>query len=416
MGKNLKGKNIGRGICQRKDGIYQAKIYLKMTPKPIYIYDSNLNSLRVKKKRFEQQKLNNFFTTQSLLTVNDWFDHWMETVCAVKLKNTTIQNYYNNYNRIKGSIQNIKLIELTQSHIQMAINEISKKYKPSTVKSSLNALSACLEYAEKNMIIVNNPCKCIVISNYTDRSFVPIEQEDEMKYITKDMLDLFFEAAKNCRSRYYFYILLHTGLRAGELCALQWKDVDFDKKELHVYKTINKTRCYFDIHGEKLEKSIASVQITMPKRNASNRIVPLTDGVIEAFLKLKEIQENDKNGNIKWGSENEFRKTYPDLVLTTKDGNYFLPNYVEQECKRIVKKINTKGKALAKEKNRAYEPIRICPHMFRHTFITNCYQQKIDTRILTDIVGHTNSKMTNHYTHPECEFMHREFKKYEDLL
>ncbi|MFQ6825652.1 tyrosine-type recombinase/integrase [Faecalimonas umbilicata] len=54
--------------------------------------------------------------------------------------------------------------------------------------------------------------------------------------------------------------------------------------------------------------------------------------------------------------------------------------------------------------------------MFRHTFITNCYQQKIDTRILTDIVGHTNSKMTNHYTHPECEFMHREFKKYEDLL
>lgn len=79
-------------------------------------------------------------------------------------------------------------------------------------------------------------------------------------------------------------------------------------------------------------------------------IVPLTDGVIEAFLNLKEIQENDKNGNIKWGSENEFRKTYPDLVLTTKDGNYFLPNYVEQECKRIVKKINTKGKALAKEK------------------------------------------------------------------
>ena len=171
----------------------------------------------------------------------------------------------------------------------MAINEISKKYKPSTVKSSLNALSTCLEYAEKNMIIANNPCKCIVISNYTDRSFVPIEQEDEMKYITKDMLDLFFEAAQNCRSRYYFYILLHTGLRAGELCALQWKDVDFDKKELHVYKTINKTRCYFDIHGEKLEKSIASVQITMPKRNASNRIVPLTDGVIEAFLKLKEI-------------------------------------------------------------------------------------------------------------------------------
>lgn len=49
MGKNLKGKSIGRGICQRKDGLYQAKVYMKGNPKPTYIYDSNLNSLRLKK-------------------------------------------------------------------------------------------------------------------------------------------------------------------------------------------------------------------------------------------------------------------------------------------------------------------------------------------------------------------------------
>lgn len=144
MGKNLKGKSIGRGICQRKDGLYQAKIYLKMTPKPIYIYDSNLNSLRAKKKHLEQVKLKDSLSAQSLFTLDEWFNYWMETVCAVKLKNTTIRNYHNNYNRIKGSIEKLKLIDLTQSHIQMATNEISKKYKPSTVKSSLNALSACL--------------------------------------------------------------------------------------------------------------------------------------------------------------------------------------------------------------------------------------------------------------------------------
>ena len=40
----------------------------------------------------------------------------------------------------------------------------------------------------------------------------------------------------------------------------------------------------------------------------------------------------------------------------------------------------------------------------------------MDTRVLIDIVGHSNPQMTNHYTHPETEFMHREFKKYEDLL
>ena len=416
MGKNLKGKSIGRGICQRKDGLYQAKIYLKMTPKPIYIYDSNLNSLRAKKKHLEQVKLKDSLSAQSLFTLDEWFNYWMETVCAVKLKNTTIQNYYNNYNRIKGSIEKLKLIDLTQSHIQMATNEISKKYKPSTVKSSLNALSACLEYAEMNLIISNNPCKRVVIRSCKDRNFTPKKQEEEMKYISKDMLDLFFEAAKKSRSRFYFYILLHTGLRVGELCALQWKDVDFDKKELHVYKTINKTRCYFDEQGERLTESMSSVQITTPKRNASNRIVPLTDGVIEAFLKLKELQENDKIKNKEWGSKNEFIAKYPGLVLTTKKGNCFLPNYVEQECKRLIDKINSKRERSAKEEHIVYEPLKIHPHMFRHTFITNCYQQKMDTRVLIDIVGHSNPQMTNHYTHPETEFMHREFKKYEDLL
>ena len=59
MGKNLKGKSIGRGICQRKDGLYQAKVYMKGSPKPTYLYDSNLNNLRAKKKAFgihENQK------------------------------------------------------------------------------------------------------------------------------------------------------------------------------------------------------------------------------------------------------------------------------------------------------------------------------------------------------------------------
>ena len=197
MGKNLKGKNIGRGICQRKDGLYQAKIYLKLSPKPVYLYDSNLNSLRAKKKHFGQMKSKNYLVDQSLTTLNNFFEHWMETVCAVKLKNTTIRNYYDNYNRIKSNLQNVRLVDLTPSQIQVAINDISKKYKPSTVKSSLSV--------------------------FINRSFSQELQEDEMKYITGDMLNLFFEAAKKSRSRFYFCILLQyrsqhlKGLQAIEL-------------------------------------------------------------------------------------------------------------------------------------------------------------------------------------------------------
>ena len=70
----------------------------------------------------------------------------------------------------------------------------------------------------------------------------------------------------------------------------------------------------------------------------------------------------------------------------------------------------------AGSEGKIYTPIKIHPHMFRHTFVTNCYQQKLDSRILLDIVGHRRLEMTAHYTHPEKNFMHHEFEKYKDSI
>lgn len=329
MGNNLKGRSIGRGICQRKDGIYQAKVYLKGSPKPIYLYDSNLNKLRIEKKHIESIKSQQFSSQQSLLILDDWFEQWMETVCAVKLKNTTICNYYNNYNRIKKKIGHIKLLDLNQLSIQTAINELSQYYKKDTVKSTLNVLTACLDYAVNNFVIARNPCKGILVTEYI-RDFSPVERKEDMKYINKEVLDLFFDVAKNSRSSNYFYILLHTGLRAGESCALQWKDINFENSEIHIYKTINRTECFFDENGKKLDNPTTSIQITTPKKSASNRIVPMTIGVSEAFRTIKENQDKDKKENQNWGSSNGLLEKYPDLILTTKEGNCFLPNYLQK--------------------------------------------------------------------------------------
>lgn len=415
MGKNLKGKSIGRGICQRKDGLYQAKVYMKGNPKPTYLYDSNLNNLRLKKKHLEFMKTQNLSTTQSLILLDDWFERWMGTVCAVKLKNTTIRNYYDNYNRIKGSLGHIKLLDLNQISIQSAVNDLSKSYKKSTVKSTLNVLCACLEYAVNNFVITRNPCKGVVVNDYL-KDFVPKKKEEDLKFIKKEHLELFFEVAKNSRSVTYFYILLHTGLRAGELCALQWKDIDFAKRELHIYKTINRTECYFDEYGKRIENPITSIQITTPKKEASNRVVPMTEGVANTFQTVKNQQKQDKKENKGWGTSNEFLEKYPDLVMTTKKGNCFLPNYMEKECRRLVSILNKRQQKIAESKGISYMPVKIHPHMFRHTFVTNCYQQKLDSRILLDIIGHRNLKMTALYTHPEKEFMHSEFEKYKSVI
>ena len=70
MGKNLKGKNIGRGICQRKDGLYQAKVYLKGNPRPIYLYDANLNRLKQRKKKYDFIKSQDVEIDKAVMTLN----------------------------------------------------------------------------------------------------------------------------------------------------------------------------------------------------------------------------------------------------------------------------------------------------------------------------------------------------------
>lgn len=251
MGKNLKGKNIGRGICQRKDGLYQAKVYLKGNPKPLYLYDSNLNRLKMDKKKYDLLKSQHVEIEKSLSTLNEWFDFWMETVCAKRLKDCTIRNHYNNYKRIKTSFGGIQLINLNQMNIQTAINELTPRYKKSTIKSTLNVISMSLDYAVANHIILYNPCRGVVM-NTAHADFSPVDKNSrDEKYIEQDTLNLFFSVAKNTRAVNYFYILLHTGMREGELCALQWKDIDFEKRELRIYKTINRIERYFDSDRKK---------------------------------------------------------------------------------------------------------------------------------------------------------------------
>ena len=200
MGKNLKGKSIGKGICQRKDGLYQAKIYLKGSPKPLYLYDSSLNNLRSKKKHLETLKNQNC-SSSSTMSLNEWFNYWMENVCVTNLKNTTLRNYYNNFNRISG-IGHIKLLYLDQLIIQNALNGLSEKYKNNTIESSLRVLSSCLAAAVSKSIIPSNPCKGVILNKRKD--FTPKEKEEESVYINKESLVLFFDAAKNSRSASYF--------------------------------------------------------------------------------------------------------------------------------------------------------------------------------------------------------------------
>lgn len=154
-------------------------------------------------------------------------------------------------------------------------------------------------------------------------------------------------------------LCIHTGLRIGELCALQWKDFDLMNKTLKVDKTMIRT--YTKLDGSKL-------RITQPKSRSSNRIIPLNSSIMYYANLLKNDDESYiLTGNKKWIEPNKYRLFY----------------------NRILKDLTLDHRKF---------------HSLRHTFATRCIEYGCDYKSLSKILGHSNVSITmNLYVHPQME-------------
>ena len=113
-------------------------------------------------------------------------------------------------------------------------------------------------------------------------SFALSIKEDVPQYTSAQASKLLSYAKEHDSHIFLFLLLaLNTGMRKGELCALTWDDIDFDKKLLNINKSRSGTR------------SEVTKIITTPKTLSSNRKIPLSDFVIEALKEEREKQKND---------------------------------------------------------------------------------------------------------------------------
>ena len=180
------------------------------------------------------------------------------------------------------------------------------------------------------------------------RDYAPASNnvEKDLQCISVTQSETFFKACKDTRYYELFYLLIHTGMRIGEACALTWTDIDFDNKLIHINKTLNQVSIYYDNNGNPLPEHKFVIQITTPKQTKSCRNVPLSEQVSEALLMWKAKQTADKKQCKYWGDENSLLTMYPDLVFTTCNGKAYTPNDASKECRRIMDKINANEKNL----------------------------------------------------------------------
>ena len=399
MGKNLKGKELGKGIGQRKDGRYEARAIIN--GEKIILYDLNLNEL---KRRFESEK--DRLRKKDLLSCNnvtlgDWFEVWFPKYKVPTLKSTGIATYKRKYINTYGKLlHDVNITEIKQLTIQSATEElISGGTSPKYTREGLAVLKSMLDAAVGNGMMDRNPTLGVIVPTFN-------EVKEDRRVLTKSEQDTFLCKIESDFYKEAYMFMLSTGVRIGELGALQWSDIDFKNQMIHIRHSLS---CQYE-NGQKL------MQIVTPKTKNSIRKIPFfgeTEGVL---LAQKEKQNNlRKQLGDSWrtpaGMENI------DFVFTTSMGSPITRYVMKERLDSISKDINNDllySALLEKRMPVAFDNIH--PHSLRHTFATRCLEKGMSIEVLQRIMGHANINMTMGYVHILDDLLKNEAAKMGNFL
>lgn len=368
MGKDQKGRELGVGISQRKDGLYSGR-FVDKNGKRQQKYFRKLQECRQWLANATYQDKHSDIQNISGLSLNAWFDIWYE-MNGENFRYNTLKARKRRYEHdIKPVIGDMPVTKIKTIHCQKVMLSLKGKFSQSTLSQTRSLMKILFDYAVDNEIIHSNPVtrKVTVTGGTEEHATRVLTKREQKKFIS--CLDHY-----SFRNQYRF--VLNTGLRCGEMIALTWDDVDFDGRRIN----INKTAAGISSDGR--------IILNPPKTKSSVRDVPLTQ---EALKILKEQKE---------------RK-----VINVENAKYvFTGNKGE-----IVSNQNySRTLSYICEKN-GIEPISM--HSLRHTFATRCIEAGMKPKTLQMILGHSTLAMTmNQYVHITEEEKFRELERIQQAL
>lgn len=238
-------------------------------------------------------------------------------------------------------------VEITKTDLQDFVNELAKgTYKSSSIRTIFSIVSKTYKDAYRRDEVLRDPTKGVVLPRTTNGSINYLDASGRRKFLLL--------MADDCSFYLPAMIAYYSGMRAGEICALQWKDINLATGTIRVNKTAKDYRTDSGKH---------EVEISSPKTPKSVRTIPI-------------IQE------LKTILREEAERTKPKLT-----------DYVV-EC-RNPRLLCTSFQKWAK-RNEVYgeagKPITM--HGLRHTFATLGVQSGMDIKSLSSILGHSSTAMT----------------------
>ena len=361
MGKDLKGKELGVGLSQRKGGVYQAR-YTDRWGKRKTIYNKNLRELR--KQLAEAITCNeNFTNVKDEITLDKWFVRWMDVYKEKSVRPNTKREYTHiYYKNISPYIGGRNVNSLVKSDIQKHIDTASdNNYGYERQNKIKIILKDMLQRAVEDSLMINNPVGGVKLRE---------DKEIKAKALTLDEQNTFFDYCRNTFYDNLFNVAVNTGLRPGELFALQLSDVDLENGYIDVNKTL--------VYQKYLDDDCKTFHVEPPKTRQSYRKVPI-NSICRIYL--------EKQFELKKVIANKRPKQQNDYLFVTKFNTPLNSVIYSDAIKAVIRQIN-----LTRSFDSQFEVFS--GHTFRHTFATRCFESGIEAKVVQSYLGHATLKMT----------------------
>ena len=347
----------GENIYKRKDGRWEGRYKNGFKPNGKVKYTSVYGKTYadVRKIIAEKRLNNNIDCVSCKLTVKELFALWLNNI-----RNSVKESTYTNYvmkleKHILPYFNSIRYEKLTTEFLNKFIEiKFLEGYSSKYVYDIAVLIRSVSRFAHKYY-------------NYADKAeFMKMPKREPCKekpMLSSEQYTILITALKKDISPSNAGILLSafTGIRLGELCALKWLDIDFEKRIIIVRKTMQRIK---NSDGQSKTKII----ITSPKSRTSIREIPVPDWILSSLSKLK--REDDS------------------YFLTGKN-SFIEPRTMQYRFKSLLKKLKLPY---------------INFHTLRHMFATRCVAVGFDVKTLSEILGHSTVELTlNRYVHSSLE-------------